>query len=153
MIDKNRSDSHVKKIPKNMSPDLIKVLMEMGHGDEIVIAEGNFPSAANAKRLVRCDGLSASAVLKSILELFPIDTYTKSPISLMAVVENDAISPFIWEEYSKILNHSDAENKEVEYLERFAFYERSKKAYAIVATGEEALYANSILRKGVVKNN
>jgi len=141
----------LKKIPKNISPDLIKVLMEMGHGDEIVIADGNFPAAANAKKLVRCDGLNASDVLRSILELFPIDTFTEYPVSLMAVVDGDESSPLIWQEYSKILNESTAENKAIEHLERFAFYERSQNAYAVVATGEEALYANIILRKGVVK--
>ena len=141
----------LKKIPKNLSPELVKVLMEMGHGDEIVIADGNYPAASNARNLVRCDGLSVPELLKSILEIFPLDTYVEKAVALMEIVPGDTVVPTIWEEYHKIIAEAEAENPEVEHVERFCFYERGKKAYAIVATGETALYANILLRKGVVK--
>ena len=141
----------LKKIPKNLSPELLKVLMEMGHGDEIVIADGNFPAASHAKNLVRCDGLSVPELLESILELLPLDTYVEEAVALMGVVSGDDVKPVIWEKYQDIIANLQAENQKAAHVERFEFYERSKKAYAIVATGEEALYANIILRKGVVK--
>ena len=141
----------LKKIPKNLSPELVKVLMEMGHGDEIVIADGNYPAASNARNLVRCDGLSVPELLKSILEVFPLDTYVEKAVALMEIVPGDSVKPTIWEEYYKIIAEAETENPEVEHVERFCFYERGKSAYAIVATGETALYANILLRKGVVK--
>ena len=141
----------LKNIPKNLSPELVKVLMEMGHGDEIVIADGNYPAASNARNLVRCDGLGVSELLASILKLFPLDTYTSYAIGLMEVVPGDDIKPVIWDEYKRIIHDANVENSQVEHIERFEFYERGKKAYAVIATGEEALYANIILRKGVVK--
>ena len=141
----------LKQIPKNISPELIKVLMEMGHGDEIVLADGNYPAASHAKHLIRCDGLSMPDLLKSILAFFPLDTYVNAAFNLMAVAPADHFKPQIWDEYEKILNESTAENKTIEQVERFEFYERGKKAYAIVATGEEAIYANILLRKGVVR--
>ena len=141
----------LKNIPKNLSPDLLKVLMEMGHGDEIVIADGNYPAASNARNLVRCDGLGVSELLESILKLFPLDTYCEYAIGLMEIVPGDDFKPIIWDEYKKIIELAKVENPNIEQIERFEFYERGKRAYAIIATGEEALYANVILRKGVVK--
>ncbi|MBM7709784.1 RbsD/FucU family protein [Enterococcus lemanii] len=139
------------KIPKNISPQLIKVLMEMGHGDEIVISDGNYPAASNANLLVRCDGLNVPELLDSILELMPLDAYVPEPVALMSVVPGDDVVPVIWEEYKKIINEKSTKEISIEYMERQAFYERGKKAYAIVATGEKAIYANVILKKGVVK--
>lgn len=141
----------LKKIPKNISPELMKVLMEMGHGDEIVLADGNFPAASHAKTLIRLDGQNMPLVLKSILEFFPLDTYVDSAFNLMATAPTDDFKPEIWSEYEEILKSSTAENIKIDALERFEFYERGKQAYAIVATGEEAIYANILLRKGVVK--
>jgi len=141
----------LKQIPKNISPQLIKVLMEMGHGDEIVLADGNYPAASNARELIRCDGLTMPELLASILKLFPLDTYVNAAFSLMDVAHGDNYKPEIWQTYEKILKDSSGENKSIEKLERFEFYERGKNAYAIVATGEEALYANILLRKGVVE--
>ena len=141
----------LKNIPKNLSPELVKVLMEMGHGDELVIADGNYPAASNARNLVRCDGLGVPELLESILQLFPLDTYSEYAIGLMEIVPGDDVKPVIWDEYKKIIEFGKVENSKIEQIERFAFYERGKKAYAIVATGEEALYANILLRKGVVK--
>ncbi len=140
----------LKNIPTILSPDLLKILMEMGHGDEIVVADGNFPSASIAQRLVRLDGHGVPEILEAVLKLFPLDTYVERPVSLMAVTPGDKIQPVIWEEYRKIIQESKEPFKEFEYVERFAFYERARKAYVVVATGESALYANIILKKGVV---
>lgn len=125
--------------------------MEMGHGDEIVIADGNFPAETYGKRVVRCDGHGVPELLDAIMQLFPLDTYTDKPVMLMEVVPGDPVVPTIWDEYKDIINKYEPENCKIEMIERFAFYERAKTAYAVVATGEEAIYANIILKKGVVK--
>jgi len=124
--------------------------MEMGHGDEIVIADGNFPSASIAQRLVRLDGHGVPEILEAILKLFPLDTYVEKAVSLMAIVPGDKVQPDIWERYRKIVQDSKELFRDFEYVERFAFYEKARKAYAVIATGESALYANIILKKGVV---
>ena len=140
----------LKNIPSIISPELLKILSEMGHGDEIVIGDGNFPAASNAKRLVRCDGHGVPEILDAILQLFPLDTYVESPAMLMQVTPGDDVVPVIWDEYKSITaKHQD--NVKFSEIERFAFYERAREAYAIIATGESALYANIILKKGVVK--
>lgn len=141
----------LKNIPKILSPELLKILMEMGHGDEIVIADGNFPAEAVGQRVVRCDGHGVPELLDGIMRLFPLDTYTDKPVMLMEVVPGDPVVPTIWDEYKKIISKYEPENCKIEMIERFAFYERAKTAYAVVATGEEAIYANIILKKGVVK--
>ena len=133
-----------------MPPDLLKILMEMGHGDEIVIADGNFPAASHAQRLVRCDGHGVPPVLDAILRLFPLDTFVKQPVALMAVVPGDNYNPDIWPVYQEIVKRNDRNFTDFETVERYAFYERARKAYAIVATGEMARYANLILKKGLV---
>ena len=140
----------LKNIPSIISPELLKILHEMGHSDEIVIGDGNFPAASNAKRLVRADGHGVPELLDAILQLLPLDTYVEAPVMLMQVTPGDDVDPVIWKEYRKIVDkHQDDVN--FEEIERFAFYERARNAYAIVATGESALYANVILKKGVVK--
>jgi L-fucose mutarotase len=140
----------LKHIPNILSPDLLKILMEMGHGDEIVIADGNFPAASIAHRLIRLDGHNVPEVLEAILKFFPLDIYVNNPVGLMEVVPGDNVKPVIWEEYRKIIIASKEPFKEFEHIERFAFYERAKKAYAVIVTSESALYANIILKKGVV---
>ena len=140
----------LKGIHPAISPELLKILMEMGHGDELVIADGNFPAASVAQRLVRADGHGTSILLEAILRLFPLDTYVENPIGLMAVVPGDPYRPVIWDEYRTIIQKVSAGFNEFEYIERFAFYERAKAAYAVLATGEFALYANIILKKGVI---
>lgn len=137
-------------IPKMISPELLKVLMEMGHGDELVLADGNFPAASHAKRLVRADGHGVSELFDAILTLFPLDTYVKQPIALMEVVPGDSVETPIWRDFESIVRQRTSLESPFEYVERFAFYERAKNAYAIVATGENALYANIILKKGVI---
>ena len=139
----------LKGIPGVLSPELLKVLMEMGHGDEIVIADGNFPGASLAKNLIRLDGHGAVEVLGAILKLFPLDTYEK-PVYLMEKVQGDKVETPIWDEYKEIV--SKYTDEEISYIERYEFYERAKKAYAVVMTGESALYANVLLKKGVVKS-
>ena len=136
-------------IPSILSPELLKILMEMGHGDELVIADGNFPAASSAQRLVRADGHGVPEILDAILKLYPLDTYVDAPVSLMEVVAGDTVpTPAIWGTYKEIVSkHSDAK---IEHLERFEFYEKAKTAYAIVATGESAIYANVIIKKGIV---
>lgn len=143
----------LKHIPNILPPELLKILMEMGHGDELVIGDGNFPAAACAQRLVRCDGHGVPAVLDAILELMPLDSYVEAPLALMALSKADAEGPEpeIWKTYREIAQKHEPEHHTFEQVERFAFYERAKKAYAIVATGESAIYANIILKKGVVK--
>ena len=151
-IEKNSKERvfMLKNIPSIISPELLKILHEMGHSDEIVIGDGNFPAASNAKRLIRADGHGVPEILDAILQLFPLDTYVDAPVMLMQVTPGDDVDPVIWNEYRKIVDkHQD--NVKFEEIERFAFYERARDAYAIVATGESALYANVILKKGVVK--
>ncbi len=139
----------LKQIPSILSPELLKVLMEMGHGDEIVIGDGNFPAASHHERVVRLDGHGIEAILEAILTLFPLDTYAPNAF-LMEKVAGDTVATPIWDSYEKIAKAGDPGFTEFQYIERFAFYERAKQAYAIIATGESALYANIILKKGVV---
>ena len=141
----------LKGIPPIISPELIKILMEMGHGDELVIADGNFPAASVAQRLVRADGLGCTQLLDAILQIFPLDQYVEKPVALMAVVPGDPYKPVIWDEYRQTVNKYESRVTDFEYVERFAFYERAKIAYAVLATSEMALYANIILKKGVIK--
>lgn len=140
----------LKGVPSVLTPDLLKIMMEMGHGDEIVIADGNFPGASHAQRLIRCDGLGVPVVLEAMLKFLPLDSYADSAVSLMQVVPGDDYKPVIWEQYRKIVLESGEKFKDFEYVERFDFYERAKNAYAVVMTSETALYANVILKKGVV---
>lgn len=139
----------LKGISKIISPELLKLLCEMGHGDEIVIADGNFPAATNAKRLVRADGIGGVEMLDAVLSLIPLDTYAEENFMLMQTTQGDP-TPTIWDEYFKVANAKD-DNVRVGNLERFAFYERAKNAFAVIATGEGAVYANIILKKGVIK--
>lgn len=138
----------LKNVPKIISPELLKVLCEMGHGDEIVIADANYPAETNGKRVVRADGLGGNALLEAILELIPLDTYAEFNMMLMNTTNGDP-TPEIWETYRKTALKD--KNLRVGFLERQEFYDRSKNAYAIIASGEEAVYANIILKKGVIK--
>ena len=140
----------LKGIPEILSPDLMKTLMEMGHGDEIVLADGNFPAASHAQRLIRSDGHNIPDLLEAILAFFPLDRYVEQSIALMDVVPGDNVNPTIWNEYYNIVNKENIQEVSFEKMERFEFYQRAKSAYAIVATSEKALYANIILKKGVI---
>ena len=137
----------LKGVPSIISPELLKILAEMGHGDEIVICDANCPAARLNKVALRCEVRNASELLDAILKLFPLDTYQK-PVYLMQKVPGDTVETPIWDEYAKII--APYTDEKPEQIERFAFYERAKDAYAVVMTGEKALYANVILKKGVV---
>lgn len=141
----------LKNLSPLLSPELLKILCEMGHGDEIVIADGNFPASSVNERVVRLDGHSGVDVLKAVISVIPLDSYAESNAILMAVVPGDTAKTPIWEEYATVLKDAEGDTVRIEQMERFAFYERAKKAYAVIATGESALYANSILKKGVIK--
>ena len=144
----------LKGIPKILSPELLKVLCEMGHSDRLVIADGNFPSESMGKnaKVIRCDGHGVPELLEAILTVFPLDTYVETPVSLMQVMPDDNVETPIWDEYREIISKFDERGeKAIGQTERFAFYEETKTAYAIIATGESALYANIMLQKGVVK--
>lgn len=143
----------LKGIPKIISPELLKVLMEMGHSDRIVIADGNFPSESVGRNavVIRADGHGVPELLDAILKLMPLDEYVDAPVSLMQVMPGDNAKTPIWDEYKAIVKKYDSrEEKAFSEIERFRFYEEAKTAYAIVATGETAIYANIMLQKGVV---
>jgi L-fucose mutarotase len=126
----------------------------MGHSDRIVIADGNFPAESMGKnsKVIRCDGHGVPELLDAILQLFPLDTYVEKPVILMEVMKGDNAKTPIWDTYKEIIAKHDNRGAEaVGTIERFAFYERAKKAYLIIATGETAIYANILLKKGVVK--
>ena len=139
----------LKNIPKIISPALLKILCEMGHGDEIVIADGNFPAETYGQRVVRADACGGVEMLDAVLSLMPLDTYAEENFLLMNTTQGDP-TPCIWSEYEKVALSRDDHCKAGK-LERFDFYERAKRAYAVIATGEGAVYANIILKKGVVK--
>ena len=144
----------LKGIPKILSPELLKVLCEMGHSDRLVIADGNFPSESMGKnaKVIRCDGHGVPELLEAILTVFPLDTYVETPVSLMQVMPGDNVETPIWDEYKEIISkYGERGEKAIGQTERFAFYDEAKTAYAIIATGESALYANIMLQKGVVK--
>lgn len=140
-------------IPKILSPQLLKVLCEMGHGDCIVIADGNFPAESVGQNaiVVRMDGHGIPEILDAILQVFPLDTYVEQPVRLMEVVKGDTVETPIWDTYEKVVKErTNRSEGAIGFYERFQFYEEAKKAYAIIATGEQALYANIMLQKGVV---
>ena len=143
----------LKGIPAILSPKLLKVLCEMGHSDRIVIADGNFPAETVGKDaiVVRCDGHGVPEILEAILQLFPLDIYVDKPVNLMAVMPGDTTETPIWDTYKEIVGRMDERGPEiVGEIERFAFYEAARNAYAIIATSEKALYANIMLQKGVI---
>lgn len=143
----------LKGIPKIISPELLKVLSEMGHSDRLVISDGNFPAESMGKDaiVIRCDGHGVPELMDAILQLFPLDTYVEKPVTLMEVMPGDDVETPIWDTYKEIVSKYDARGGEaVGNIERFKFYDEAKTAYAIIATGESALYANVMLQKGVV---
>lgn len=143
----------LKGIPQILSPQLLKVLCEMGHSDRIVIADGNFPAESMGKDaiVIRCDGHGVPELLEAILKVFPLDTYVEKPVQLMQVVPGDPVETPIWDTYKDIVTkYDDRGATAVGNTERFAFYEQAKTAYVIIATSEKALYANIMLQKGVV---
>lgn len=143
----------LKGIPKILSPELLKVLAEMGHSDRLVIADGNFPAETMGKNaiVIRCDGHGVPELLDAILQVFPLDTYVDKPVNLMEVMPGDDVETPIWDTYKEIVKKYDDRGEDaIGQIERFSFYKKAKKVYAIIATGESALYANIMLQKGVV---
>ena len=142
----------LKGIPPIISPELIKILMEMGHGDEICIADGNFPSVTYGKRVVRMDGHDIPEILSAVLDLFPLDSFYETPVILMAVPKEILPEPEIWETYHEIIVKSDEGKvfKTFKHIDSSAFYKRAEKCYAVIASSEQTLGANIILRKGII---
>ena len=143
----------LKGIPKILSPELLKILCEMGHSDRIVIGDGSFPVESMGKNAltVRCDGHGVPELLDAILQVFPLDTYVEHPVNLMEVMPGDNVETPIWDTYKEIVKKYDERGeKAIGTIERFQFYEEAKTAYVIVSSGETALYANIMLQKGVV---
>lgn len=143
----------LKGISPMLSPELLKVLCEMGHSDTIVIADGNFPAETMGKNAIvlRMDGHGVPEILKAILTVFPLDQYIEKPVSLMERVPGDNADISIWKKYEEIIEKEEPRGTSViQTLERFAFYVESKKAYAVIATSETSQYANVILQKGCV---
>ncbi len=145
----------LKNIPKILSPELLKVLCEMGHSDRICIADGNFPSETMGKDaiVIRMDGHGIPEILDAILTVFPLDAYVEKPVTLMQLMDRDVgkIATPIWDTYKNIVAAHDERGADaVSNIDRFDFYDEAKKCYCIVATGESAVYANVMLQKGVV---
>ncbi len=143
----------LKNVPPVLSPELLKVLCEMGHGDELVIGDGNFPAESVGKNavVIRADGHGVAEILDAVLTMIPLDKYAENPVALMKVVPGDPAKPEIWNDYKAVLARHGENPEAIAMMERFDFYERAKKACAIVATGEKAIYANILLKKGVVQ--
>ena len=141
----------LRNIPPILSPDLLHTLQAMGHGDEIVIADANFPATSMGQRCHRLDGLSATDVLEAVLKLLPLDTFVPDPALVMEVVgDPDAIPPIV-ASFQAILTETADNPAKIDGLERFSFYDRAKQAFAIVQTGDTRLYGNIILKNGVIE--
>ncbi len=132
-----------------ISPDLLALLHRMGHGDEIVLADAHFPGETFGKRVLRADGLRVSDLLDAILPLFVLDTYVDHPVCMMAAVPGDELDPAVEESYRVAIDQHRPNTPAIQRIDRFAFYERAKTAFAVVMTGETAKYGNIILKKGV----
>lgn len=137
-------------IPSILSPELVKILMEMGHGDELVLADGNFPAVSCAKRLVRADGHKIIDFLEALLPLFPLDYAVKQPYAVMSLLPGQE-APDVWKQYEETILRQIGAFTGLESIERFAFYERAKQAFAIVITSDTAFKGNLILKKGVIR--
>ncbi len=145
----------LKGIPKILTPELLKILCEMGHGDRICIGDGNFPAETIGKdaTVIRMDGNNVPELLSAILEVFPLDTYIDNPAIIMKLMDRDVglIETSIWDEYAEIIAKHDKRGKAaIASIDRFDFYKEARQCYCVIASGESAVYANIILQKGVV---
>jgi L-fucose mutarotase len=140
----------LRNIPSILSPDLLWTLRSMGHGDELVIADANFPATALGARCHRLDGLAATDVLQAVLTVLPLDPFVPNPAVVMEVVDDPDAVPSIVTEFQKITTMTADNPATLDKLERFTFYDRAKSAFAIIQTGETRLYGNIILKKGVI---
>lgn len=141
----------LKGIPPIMSPELMKFLLEMGHGDELLICDGNYPKFGCPERCVRMDGHNIPEILDAVLRFMPLDAYVEHPVTFMAVLPGDPYKPEIWPVYREIGARYEKDGLREQTINKYDFYEQGKRCYACIATGEAALYANVILKKGVVK--
>ncbi|MBE5983860.1 RbsD/FucU family protein [Lacrimispora sp. AGF001] len=143
----------LKGIPSIISPELLKILCEMGHTDELTIGDGNFPGHTYGKKVIRLDGHGVPEILDAILQLFPLDTYVDHPVTLMGVVPGDDVKTPIWDKYKEIVaKHDERGAACFEEIDKWEFYDRTKNhSSVVIMTGEKELYANIILKKGVVK--
>ncbi len=132
-----------------LSPELLNALYRMGHGDEIVLADAHFPGESFNSNVLRADGLKIAELLEGICPLFALDPYVENPLGMMQAVTGDQLDPTVEEGYLASIRKTWPDTKPSERIERFAFYERAKSAYAVVMTGETAKYGNIILKKGV----
>jgi L-fucose mutarotase len=139
----------LKGVDPILGPELLAILRAMGHGDDIAIVDANFPATSSAKRLVRMDGVDAPRMVRAVLSVLPLDTFVPNAAFRMAVVDNPDDTPPITKEFAALLAASGYQG-EIEPIERFAYYERAKDAYAIVATGERRYWGNLILKKGAI---
>ena len=132
-----------------ISPELLKTLAEMGHGDEIVFSDAHFPAHSLGVPVLRADGVGVAALLGAVLPLFELDSYVDHPLVMMAAVDGDTLDPAVEEQYMEAIKNTNPQISVIARIERFAFYERTRKAFAVVVTGETAKYGNVILKKGV----
>ncbi len=139
----------LKGISPLVSPQLLEVLSRMGHGDEIVLADAHFPGESFNQNVLRADGLRIPDLLEGILPLFELDSYVPAPLIMMAATEGDTLDPKVEESYMEAIHKTNPDVAHIERIERFAFYERTKSAFAVLMTGETAKYGNIILKKGV----
>jgi L-fucose mutarotase len=142
----------LKNLSRLHSPELLHTLASMGHGDDIAIVDAHFPAVSMAQRLVRLDGVDAPAALEACLRLIPLDTFVENPALRMEVVHNPDELPEVQHEFQKVIDQEEGKHVPLAKLERHAFYERAKKAYAILATGELRPYGCILIKKGVVLN-
>jgi L-fucose mutarotase len=140
----------LKGIDPILSPELLYIIARMGHGDELVLADANFPTEAIGKRVVRADGHSVADLLVPLLKLFPLDSFVEKPAVVMQRVDQPDQPAPVWADFQRILDQADGNHITIERIDRFAFYERAKNAFAVVATTERALYGNLIIKKGVI---
>ncbi len=144
----------LKGIPKLITPELLKILCEMGHGNEIAIVDANYPAKELGQRVIRYPGIGVCQLLCEVMKLFPLDHISEEPALVLGLEKKDIDAgmetPEIWSEMERILNSGKERNIKIGELSRQDFYNRSKKAYAIIQTGEEALYGDLILVKGVI---
>jgi L-fucose mutarotase len=139
----------LKGISPLISPELLATLARMGHGDEIVLADAHFPGETFNGRVLRADGLRIPDLLEAILPLFELDSYVPHPLAMMDAVKGDLLDPEVEKSYLKAIHKTNPDAPSIERIDRFAFYERTKSAFAVVMTGETAKYGNIILKKGV----
>lgn len=140
----------LRNIDPILSPDLIYTLRAMGHGDEIVLGDANFPAESTGPTCIRADGSDCSQVLRAVLSVMPLDTFVDDPALTMQVVGDAAAVPEAVQDFQAIINDVADAPRQIQTLERFAFYDRAATAFAVVQTGERRLYGNIILKKGVI---